>query len=284
MTHYGSYSTNTGVGEENRYRYNGKEFNEELGLYAYGARYYDPTIGRFTGVDPIADQFPHVSTHNYAENEPIGNIDLHGLQKVSIHVLGTISVNIASQSQTQKTDFAAALLVDQGNNNLTRLAVGVDGLAIGGAYDQNSGVVDLQAENKEGFYGDVRDEIIASKQDGWHIPGYMADGYLEDAADGVRSQISDENSDLTNTGLEIGAKILEMIAVDVGETNAHVRYSRDGSVDVATRADGSKYKRKMTNSFTISPEGTFSLEINGVVFEGQVSVRYTQEKCRDGCE
>jgi hypothetical protein len=43
---------------------------------------YDATIGRFTGVDPISDKFPHVSTYNYAENEPVGHIDLHGLQAV----------------------------------------------------------------------------------------------------------------------------------------------------------------------------------------------------------
>lgn len=68
----------------NEYMYNGKELNEDLGLnwLDYGARYYDPSIGRFTGVDPISDQFPHVTTYNYAENEPIGHIDLHGLQKV----------------------------------------------------------------------------------------------------------------------------------------------------------------------------------------------------------
>jgi len=70
-------------GRENKYRYNGKELEEDFGLnwYAYGARYYDPAIGRFTGVDPIADQFAWVSTYNYAENEPIAHIDLHGLQK-----------------------------------------------------------------------------------------------------------------------------------------------------------------------------------------------------------
>ncbi len=77
------------------YLYNGKEFNLDstdvdgdgkrelaLGWYDYGARFYDPAIGRFTGVDPIADQFPHVSTYNYAENSPISNIDLWGLQAV----------------------------------------------------------------------------------------------------------------------------------------------------------------------------------------------------------
>ena len=60
--------------------YNGKEQIEKTGLYAYGFRYYDPVTARFTGVDPIADQFAFVSPFNYAENSPIGNIDLHGLQ------------------------------------------------------------------------------------------------------------------------------------------------------------------------------------------------------------
>jgi RHS repeat-associated protein len=70
---------------KNQHRYNGKELNSDFGLdwYAYGARWYEAGIGRFTGVDPIADEFPWVSTYNYAENDPIVNIDLHGLQKVN---------------------------------------------------------------------------------------------------------------------------------------------------------------------------------------------------------
>jgi RHS repeat-associated protein len=70
--------------------YNGKELHSDfgLGMYAYGARYFDPSIGRFIGVDPISDEFPFVTTFNYAENEPIANIDLHGLQKFSVKELG----------------------------------------------------------------------------------------------------------------------------------------------------------------------------------------------------
>ncbi|MDV7392050.1 RHS repeat-associated core domain-containing protein, partial [Arthrospira platensis SPKY1] len=64
------------------YRYNGKELTLMGGLYDYGFRYYDPMIGRFIGVDPIAEKFPHVNVYNYAENEPIANIDLWGLQAV----------------------------------------------------------------------------------------------------------------------------------------------------------------------------------------------------------
>jgi len=68
---------------DNKYQYNGKEWNDDFGLniYPYGARWYDPSIGRFIGVDPISDKFPHVSAFNYAENEPVGSIDLWGLQR-----------------------------------------------------------------------------------------------------------------------------------------------------------------------------------------------------------
>ena len=38
---------------------------------------------RFTGVDPISEQFAHLSTYNYASDNPISNVDLHGLQGVN---------------------------------------------------------------------------------------------------------------------------------------------------------------------------------------------------------
>ncbi len=67
------------------YRYNGKERDTLSGWYEYGARWYDAGIGRFTGVDPIADQFPWVSVFNYAENRPIDGVDLWGMQYVNFN-------------------------------------------------------------------------------------------------------------------------------------------------------------------------------------------------------
>ena len=68
------------------YLYNGKELDESYGLdwHWYGARMYDAGVGRFTGVDPIAGQFPSLSSYNFAANGPISNIDLFGLQPYSM--------------------------------------------------------------------------------------------------------------------------------------------------------------------------------------------------------
>jgi RHS repeat-associated protein len=63
-----------------RYRYNGKEKDEESGLYNYGQRYYAPWLCGFVSVDPIAEKFPHLSSYNYASNRPITARDLEGLQ------------------------------------------------------------------------------------------------------------------------------------------------------------------------------------------------------------
>ena len=85
---------------KNRYLYNGKEKIDEVGLLDYGFRYYDPAIGRFTGVDPIASDFPHVTPYNYAENYPTGAIDLWGLQK-----LVTTVYEVQRTLQDKKLDF-----------------------------------------------------------------------------------------------------------------------------------------------------------------------------------
>ncbi len=85
MKHNGPWLKRKDRGFENKYNYNGKEEMPFTGYLYYGFRCYDPSTARFTSIDPISDQFPHVSTFNYAENSPIRNIDLHGLQGVDVN-------------------------------------------------------------------------------------------------------------------------------------------------------------------------------------------------------
>ena len=63
------------------YLYNGKEFVEAHGwnTYDYGFRGYYVTIGRFTSIDPLAEQTPWQSPYAYADNNFINAIDWMGL-------------------------------------------------------------------------------------------------------------------------------------------------------------------------------------------------------------
>ena len=49
------------------FKYNGKELDRMHGLdwYDYGARMYDPAMGLFTQIDPLAEQTPHLNPYMY---------------------------------------------------------------------------------------------------------------------------------------------------------------------------------------------------------------------------
>ena len=60
------------------YLFNAKEFDEETGLYYYGARYYEPRLSLWMSVDRFAEKYPATSGYNYAINNPVRYIDING--------------------------------------------------------------------------------------------------------------------------------------------------------------------------------------------------------------
>ncbi|MCB9236149.1 MAG: hypothetical protein H6581_31160 [Bacteroidia bacterium] len=71
--------TSFGSFAKKRYRYVGKEKDEESGLYYYGARYYAAWTCRFVSVDPLALSMPFMAPYVYAANDPIGQFDVDGM-------------------------------------------------------------------------------------------------------------------------------------------------------------------------------------------------------------
>jgi RHS repeat-associated protein len=69
---------------EYQYKYQGQEFQDELGLnwYSYKWRNYMPDIGRFFNIDPLSEAYSHQSHYNFAENMVVVGRELEGLEIV----------------------------------------------------------------------------------------------------------------------------------------------------------------------------------------------------------
>ena len=64
--------------EEMPYKFNGKQFDEETGLYYYGARYMNPVASIWYGVDPLAEKYKSIGAYVYCSANPIRLIDSDG--------------------------------------------------------------------------------------------------------------------------------------------------------------------------------------------------------------
>ena len=70
-------------GENYRFGFNGKENDKDFGnqlIQDYGFRLYNPAIGKFLSVDPLAPEYPMLTPYQFASNTPIRAIDRDGLE------------------------------------------------------------------------------------------------------------------------------------------------------------------------------------------------------------
>ena len=109
---FGDEYENTQTERNSDIGFTGKPFDEEIGLSYMGGRWYDPDIGRFTGIDPMPVQFEDYESFNryaYAKNNPYKYVDPDGnfvfLAPLAIFVAKEIAAEVASRATGGATDF-----------------------------------------------------------------------------------------------------------------------------------------------------------------------------------
>ncbi len=85
INHYYPYGLNmegdwNGAAGNNKYAYNGKEWNDDFGLgwNDYGARFYDAATGRFPVIDRFVEKYQSMNPYQYGALNPIKFIDVNG--------------------------------------------------------------------------------------------------------------------------------------------------------------------------------------------------------------
>lgn len=97
-TPFGSLMTSRGYNSPDyRYGFNGKENDPEVvstgqGTQDYGMRIYNPALGRFLSVDPLAPEYPWYTPYQFAGNTPIQAIDLDGLEPSYVNPINDLEI------------------------------------------------------------------------------------------------------------------------------------------------------------------------------------------------
>lgn len=109
---YGKEYSNTQVARKNDISFAGKPYDEEIGLSYFGGRWYDPDIGRFTGIDPMPvnpNDYRTFNRYSYGFNNPYKYVDPDGnlpfLIPVAIFIAKEIAAEAASRATGGATDF-----------------------------------------------------------------------------------------------------------------------------------------------------------------------------------
>ena len=105
--------------EELPYKFNGKQFDDETGLYYYGARYMNPVTSLWYGVDPLAEKYVATGGYVYTLDNPVRLIDPNGNWSwpwergslIEYRGNGVFGIRIENFSKTMQSNFKRA------NNN-----------------------------------------------------------------------------------------------------------------------------------------------------------------------
>ena len=250
-----AYQNNySGNGVAKRYRYCGKERDEESGFYYYGARYYIPWLCRFTSVDPKALEYVFQSSYAYAENNPVKYVDVNGegagKDGKETETPSTEQSTKTLQVENTNGTEVSGKFVDGKLNELTVTATGAEwakGINVGGLVEEayyallqhyeNSGfqkMVGVNEEFKAGLYrrvfyevtNQLKEEFISEKV-GWKEWVPFLGTYL-------KGKEYDKMGEGGRANLQYSLAILD-IALTAGDVKLIQNIIKEGAAKIAAK-------------------------------------------------
>ena len=105
--------------EDMPYKFNGKELDEETGLYYYGARYMNPMASIWYGMDPLVEKYSNISGFCYVKDNPLKFVDFKGEEptaseaaRMAAHVYGDKKNILINGWKVSNKSFGAIKLVN----------------------------------------------------------------------------------------------------------------------------------------------------------------------------